>query len=191
MLVVFDSNVLLPVLMPGLNPPLDPSTGLPVAHFDEKLSHLVTTLSKSRAKILIPTPVLTEVLCHAGAAGPGITQQLQQSPFQLASFDIRAAVDCADLLALHYAKRSNEARKGRAPKAKPGARDKVKFDRQVIAIAKSRGADVLYSDDEDVEKEGRRVGLKVVRTWELERDPATAQGKLDLVHAANPLEGTW
>lgn len=190
MVVVFDSNVLLPILMPGLNPPLDPATGRPVAHFDEKLAYLVTTLSKRRATILIPSPVLTEVLCCAGSAAPAITQQLQQAPFQIAPFDIRAAIDCADLLALHYAKQSS-ARKSSGAAAKPGARDKVKFDRQVIAIAKSRSADVLYSDDEDIEKEGRRVGLKVSRTWELDRDPATAQGKLDLVPILPPSEGSW
>ena len=92
MLVVFDSNVLLPVVRQGLPPPLDPKTGKPVEHFDEKLAYLASTLSKSRSTILIPTPVLTEVLCHAGTGGPALAQQLQQAPFQVAPFDIRAAI---------------------------------------------------------------------------------------------------
>jgi hypothetical protein len=181
MLVVFDSNVLLPVLRPGLPPPLDPKTGKPVEHFDEKLAYLVGTLSRSRSTILIPAPVLTEVLCRAGAAGPALAQQLQQAPFQVAPFDIRAAIDCADLLAFHFARKGNGRSKSGAQGA-PGGRDKVKFDRQVVAIAKSRAVDAIYSDDEDVAKEGARVGVKVVRTSDLERDPATRQGKLDLKH---------
>lgn len=187
MSVVFDSNVLLPVLKPGLPPPLDPTTGKPVEHFDEKLAYLVSRLSRARTAILIPTPVLTEVLCHAGTAGPAIAQHLQQAPFQIAPFDIRAAIDCADLLAYHLGQKGNGRRKP-SVQGKPGSRDKVKFDRQVVAIAKSRGAEAIYSDDEDVLKEGRRVGVKVIRTLDLERDPATAQANLDLQH---PDAGSW
>jgi hypothetical protein len=179
MLVVFDSNVLLPVVRPGLLPPLDPKTMKPVDHFEEKLAYLINRLSKSRTTILIPTPVLTEVLCHAGAAGSALAQQLQQAPFQVAPFDIRAAIDCADLLAYHFGQKGNGRRRPDA-QGVPGSRDKVKFDRQVVAIAKSRGADAIYSDDEDVVKEGARAGVKVIRTSDLERDPATAQAKLDL-----------
>lgn len=187
MLVVFDSNVLLPVVLPGLPPPLDPKTGKPVDHFDEKLAYLIRKLSNSRTTILIPTPVLTEVLCCAGTAGANLTQQLQQAPFQIAPFDMRAAIDCADLLAYHFARKGNGRRRPGA-QGVPGSRDKVKFDRQVVAIAKSRGADAIYSDDEDVAKEGARVGVQVVRTLDLERDPATAQAKLDLQHRD---AGSW
>lgn len=181
MLVVFDSNVLLPVLRPGLPPPLDPKTGKPVDHFDEKLAYLIHKLSKNRTAILIPTPVLTEVLCHAGNAGFHFVQKLQQAPFQVAPFDVRAAIDCADLLAYHFVQKGNGHRR-LGEQGKPGSRDKIKFDRQVVAIAKSRVADAIYSDDEDVNKEGTRVGIKVIRTSDLERDPASAQGKLDLQH---------
>jgi len=43
-----------------------------------------------------------------------------------------------------------------------------------VAIAKSQQIDAIYSDDEDVAKEAARVGLvglKVIRTSELGRDP--------------------
>lgn len=185
MAVLFDSNFLLLVLQPGVPAPLDPATGTPLSHCEERINYLVRQLSKSRTDVLIPTPVLTEVLCLAGAAKAQYIQQLQQAPFSVVPFDVRAAIDCAELLAAHFGNKTNGKAK---PPGKPGARDKVKFDRQIVAIAKSRQVEAIYSDDEDVVKEAARVGIKVVRSHELERDPATRQGKLDLSH---PEAGTF
>ena len=44
---------------------------------------------------------------------------------------------------------------------------KVKFDRQIVAIAKVNGASVLYSDDGDVRTFGERSGLTVISTSQL------------------------
>lgn len=44
---------------------------------------------------------------------------------------------------------------------------KVKFDRQIVSIAKANGATRIYSDDEDVIKFGTRAGLEVISTWNL------------------------
>lgn len=190
MAVLFDSNFLLLLLQPGVPAPLDPVTGKPLTYCEERVNYLVAQLSKARTAVLIPTPVLTEVLCNAGGAGSAFVQQLQTAPFQLAPFDVRAAIDCADLLAFHLAKRGNGKGKAAGP-GKPGSRDKVKFDRQIVAIAKSRKVDAIYSDDEDVAKEAGRVGLRVIRTFELERDPSTSQAKLDLKHPDSPEAGSW
>jgi hypothetical protein len=43
----------------------------------------------------------------------------------------------------------------------------MKFDRQIVAIALTNGARVLYSDDQGVRKFGEGSGLKVKRTSEL------------------------
>ena len=44
---------------------------------------------------------------------------------------------------------------------------KLRFDRQIVAIAKTNRATRIYSDDEDVMKFATRLEIKVVRTWEL------------------------
>jgi hypothetical protein len=43
----------------------------------------------------------------------------------------------------------------------------MKFDRQIVAIALTNGARILYSDDDGVKRFGERSGLRVVRTSDL------------------------
>ena len=49
---------------------------------------------------------------------------------------------------------------------------KVKFDRQIVAVAKVNGAHTIYSDDDDVRKFATKAGMKVVSTWELAIPPS-------------------
>ena len=44
---------------------------------------------------------------------------------------------------------------------------KVKFDRQIVAIAKVNGADTIYSTDDDVARFGRAAEIKVESVWDL------------------------
>src|SRR6266478_4893414 len=44
---------------------------------------------------------------------------------------------------------------------------KVKFDRQIVAIAKVNECKRLYSDDGDVINFGEKAGLEVISTWKL------------------------
>lgn len=177
MAVVFDSSTLLLVLQPTATPPIDPSTGKPVEHAVERVEHLIRQLSKTKAKVLIPTPVLSEVLVHAGAASTQYLTLLNQPPFRVIPFDTRAAINCA------------EAIRNFKLKGQPGsARNKLKFDRQIVSMAQVENVDALYSDDADVFRFGQQVGVKVVRTYELPRDPDAAQGKLDL---DDPERGSW
>lgn len=57
---------------------------------------------------------------------------------------------------------------------------KIKFDRQVVAIAKVEGADTLYTHDTGLRDVALANGLRVVMTWELPLPPQAAQGELDL-----------
>ncbi len=52
---------------------------------------------------------------------------------------------------------------------------KVKFDHQVVAIAKTNAADVVYSDDSDVQAMCRRERLKVQGVWDLPPPPVNPQ----------------
>ena len=64
-----------------------------------KLDDLVATLEKSKTKIVIPTPALTEVLIRAGKAREEIYNLLvRKSAFEVAPFDARAAMECSILL---------------------------------------------------------------------------------------------
>src|SRR5438552_12063551 len=144
-MVVFDTTVLSLLLRPGARPPRDPATGEPVAHARERLEALVEALQKSRTVVIVPAPVLSELLIKAGDAGPGIVAAIQRSAaFRVAAFDTRAAVELAQMTNASLA----TARERREAVAATAA--KIKFDRQVIAIAKVQGATAIYSDDEEL-----------------------------------------
>ena len=64
-----------------------------------RLDDLVATLEKSKIKIVIPTPALTEVLIRAGKAREAIYNLLvRKSAFEVAPFDAKAAMECSILL---------------------------------------------------------------------------------------------
>ena len=87
-MVIFDSSTLLLVLDPKAKPPTDPNTGKSVERAADRIDHLISTLDKNGKKVIIPTPVLSEVLVKAGNA----TQQYleimnKRSVFRIAPFD--------------------------------------------------------------------------------------------------------
>jgi hypothetical protein len=94
MLVVFDADVLSLLLNPDLDPPRDPTSGDPVERATERLENLVADLEKARARIVIPTPALSEFLVIAGDAGPDLITELdKQAVFAIEPFDAKAAVE--------------------------------------------------------------------------------------------------
>jgi predicted nucleic acid-binding protein len=123
-----------------------------------KLDHLVITLSRSKTKVLIPTPALTELMIRAGSARDAYERHLSKSnAFLVVPFDTRAAMECALLLAEAWAK----------PQQKRVAHAKFKFDWQIVAIASSRNATAIYSDDGDIARASEQVALRAISTDEL------------------------
>jgi len=87
-MVVLDSSVLLLVLDPNAKPPNDPATGRPLNEAAERIEYLIENLAAAKEKILIPTPVLSEVLVHAGdAMQPYLDTLNEQSVFRIVPFD--------------------------------------------------------------------------------------------------------
>jgi hypothetical protein len=57
----------------------------------------------------------------------------------------------------------------------------VKFDLQIVAIAKVEGAERIYSNDGDIVRFGARDGIEVITLEQLPSPPECRQGELDLV----------
>ncbi len=176
MSVVFDATFLLPLFSSDVHGPIDPATKKPLESIKERLDHLVDVLEKNGTKIIIPTPALSELLVRAGNAGVGYLDRLRQArSFKVEPFDERAALEVA------LAIRKNIDQMGRKRGAQAAATwAKVKFDLQIVAIAKVNGATVLYSDDEKLRAFAAQVKLTVVRLRELELPPKEAQMDLGL-----------
>ena len=175
-MVVFDTSVLLLVLDPNARAPTDPDTGQPLDRAAARIEHLIDTLTKANEQIVIPTPVFSEVLVLAGQAAPKYIQHLNgPSVFRIAPFDQKAAIEAA------IAHRDALDRGGiRIDTATPDAtRTKIKFDRQIVAIAKAEGARMVYSDDADVVGYAIRSGLAASRTIDLDLPPESPQRSMD------------
>ena len=102
------------------------------------------------------------------------------SIFRVEPFDDRAAVELADA---EIAIRAKGGKRGSVPEA---PWQKVKFDRQIIAISKFHGVRCIYSDDPDIEKHGKDCGLNVVTLSDLPLPPAV---QIDLLLNLVPVEG--
>lgn len=162
--VVFDATFLIPLLDAQIQADVDA---------DARLEHLVQSLDKTRYTILIPTPALSEVLIGAGDAAPQYLEILNRSRcFRILPFDQRAAVEAA--AAHREAMDSGDKREG-----SEASWAKVKFDRQIVAIAKVAAARVIYSDDDDIARFAERDGLEVVTRAQLPQPPPETQGSLD------------
>ena len=181
-MVVFDTSFILLVLDPRAKAPLDPMTGETVTKPTERVEYLIKNLSADREKIIIPTPVLSEVLVYAGEATDKYLETLNaQSTFRIAPFDQKAAIEAA------IATRDALNRGGlRVDATNPDVtKTKIKFDRQIVAIAKAEGAHSVYSDDDDVHSYAHRAGLKVFRTADLDLPPENPQMAMELTPPEN------
>jgi predicted nucleic acid-binding protein len=153
-MVLFDATVLSLLLHPGAKPPLD-YKGNPIERCRERVEHFVETLDQSKTKVIIPTPALSELLVIAGPDGPKYLDEItSRSCFKISDFDQRAAIEAA--IQIRDAKKAGDKRQGAE-----ATWAKAKFDRQIVAIAKVEGVQTIYSDDEDVQKYGRSLGIEV------------------------------
>jgi predicted nucleic acid-binding protein len=174
--IIFDSSYLVVLLHPNPAP-----ANKPVSQFKERVAYLTQTMDTSNDTIGVPTPAMAEVLVRSGANRAKYVSVLSDTwKFQILSFDSRAAIEAADLVA---------AIKSRKDKWDTWA--KVKFDIQIVSIAKAESATLIYSDDKDIENFAKRFNIRVVRICDLplppaeeakaiETGPAGAQGTLAL-----------
>jgi hypothetical protein len=173
-MVLLDATAFSLLVNPHANPPKDPATGQPVSDAGERFQLLKVQIEKSGNTILIPTPALSEVLVSIGDAAPKVIELLNKSArFKIADFDQRAAVELAAMT--RDAIRTGDKKSGWAEPWQ-----KVKLDRQIIAIARVNQVEQIYSDDLSVKHFAEQIGMKVVQTWEMPLPPGESQGTLSL-----------
>ena len=165
-MVTFDASILLFLF--------DENTPSSVPRAKERVEYLIDRLTEAGEKIIIPTPALSECLVYAGPAGPDyLTILSKQSCFRVASFDERAAVEAA---VRTYQARQRGQRKGGNPDA---SKTKIKFDRQIVAIATVEAATAVYSDDADVIRYAHEAGIEAYRLSDLPLPPEDPQAVIE------------
>lgn len=168
MILTLDNSTFTLLVNPGANPPPDPSTGNPLRHAKDRIEYLIDSL-EAGDRLVVPTPVLAEVLVGSGDAASELHGTIQNlAGILIAPFDQRAAVESVAMTV--EAQRTGDKRGG---STEPW--QKVKFDRQIIAIARVANSDAIYSDDGKLCEFARSIGMETRSTWELpmpEKDPS-------------------
>jgi hypothetical protein len=174
-MVVLDASMLLLFFRPETGVPRD-AHGKPVAKAADRVKHLIEELDKQGTRIAVPAPALSEILVHAGAAASQliVNEMGKVYKFSVEPFDQRAAIELAAML------RDELPGGKKGMKAGTETWAKLKFDRQIVAIAKVIGATTIYSDDGDLGAVATRNGIPVIRVCDLPLPPENPQQNLDL-----------
>ncbi len=171
-MVVIDSTMLLLLFRPATRVPTN-AEGKAIVAPKERMDFLVEGLEKDRTRILVPTPALSEILVRAGArASQEIVDEItKHAVFRVEPFDTRAAIELA-------AMGREDLARPRAKRDEAATYAKLKFDRQIVAIAKVNQATAMYSDDKDLRALASRTGMKVIGLQDLPLPPEAHQTTL-------------
>jgi predicted nucleic acid-binding protein len=174
-MVVIDATMLMLLFRPDVPARLTDSKGKQIDHVPDRVAHLVKTLESSKSRIVIPAPVLSELLVRAT---PEETQRIldeinRAAVFRVEPFEQRAAIELAVMTRSALA--DGDKKSG---SKEPWA--KVKFDRQIVAIARVLQVSTIYTDDENLASTAKAVGIDALGLGDLALPPETAQGKLPL-----------
>ena len=169
------------LLHPKARPPVDPVTNKPIPKLIERLERLEEDWDLAKEKIIVPTPALAEFLVLAANDGPAYLGDMNtRGNFYIKPFDQQAAIELA---ALELQARSKGSKRGSAPRDAPW--QKVKIDRQIVAIAKANSVQTIYSDDSGVRSFAEEINIKVISSWELPL-PESKTPLLDQLDHAEP-----
>jgi hypothetical protein len=173
LIVALDNTFLSLVLKPDSRPRSDPSTGVPVDFCRERIEAMIDRHSSNGDTVLIPTPCLAELLTAVPDISRVIGAIQASAAFEIASFDARCAIELG--IVTQEAIRSGDKKGGVS-----AGWQEVKFDRQIVVIAKVNGAEIIYTDDGNQTIIAEQLGLRVKHSWQLELPLNYRQGKFNL-----------
>jgi predicted nucleic acid-binding protein len=137
-----------------------------------RIGHLVDRMDKQRSRLVIPTPAVAEFLVGADLAGVASVNALSgKSSILIAPFDIKAAFELAQLD--RAAKGAGDKRDGLSTPWQ-----KLKIDRQIVAIARATGCDLIVSEDQNVNANATRVNIETCRIADLELPDSARQHRI-------------
>lgn len=168
-MVIFDAGFVLYMVQDNLPAPTIPGTKTQITDCKDRVNHLIDTLQQNKTKIIIPTPALAEALVRSDdAAAAHVSILGHSSHIRVEPFDARAAIEVA-LMTGAAIKAGDKAEGSEQTWAK------VKYDRQIIGIAKANGITTIYARDDKIKTLAEKHGIKVIGFHELPLPPETAQ----------------
>lgn len=121
---------------------------------------LVDQLTDTTKEIIIPSPVLAEVLAAPHANESKILSLISsQSQMKISDFDQRQSIEFGHMF--------------RSIKRGPENRNSFKFDLLILACARVESASAIYTADENLQKKARNLGIQAISFQDLDRPFAT------------------
>lgn len=172
MRIIFDTNILVQAIT-GMKDGCqltNPENGLEILDPLRRVEALIDMIENSGGTIIIPTPVLAEYLVGIDKKDhqTHLNMIQQQSCFEIVSLDEIAAIECAQMPSLKELKLM----------MKSDTANMVKFDRQIISIAKALNVDEVWTHDKGVYNLCKKMGIVVKCLADI--DPAPIQVLIDL-----------
>ncbi|WP_236722734.1 PIN domain-containing protein [Pantoea latae] len=147
----------------------DPVLGSQIKDVKRRAEALLDRIESLNGTIIVPTPVLAEYLVgiHKNHQQERLNIIRSVSCFETAPFDELAAIECASLPTLQELKKISTE----------GTANKIKFDRQIIAIAIAIGVDEVWTHDKGVHERCKHLKIPVFTLSSIE--PAPIQSTMD------------
>lgn len=167
-MIVIDATALMLFVSEHAPPPSD-AEGRPVPLAAKRVRHLIQELETTGTMLVVPTPALAEVLVQMDPLhAQEVVRTLSRAPgVRVEAFDERAALEVAAM--------------GRVPRTRTPRLEKtevyakLKYDRQIAAIAKVLEADEVLTDDQGLRRTCVQLGLAVRGVADLPIPPAELQ----------------
>lgn len=161
--VLFDTNFL-SVFVSEISP-ADFRAENPGDTAQARIAYLIERLAIDETEIVIPTPVLAEISCIAGADPCKLIQVIDgQKSFRVADFNRRSAIEFGILYKSRIASKPSEQGK-RA----------FKFDMAILAIAKTLKVSTIYTSDGQLANHARLCDISPVTFQNLPIRPSEPQ----------------
>jgi predicted nucleic acid-binding protein len=134
-----------------------------------KMAHFIEEIDKSKSKVIFPMIAVSEFLVRADRAGIALLEELEKKAcVMVADFDRGAAHELAKM-----ERDALDAGDKRAGSEEPY--QKIKVDRQIIAIGMAHGAKMVISRDDGVLSQATRLGLVAKRIQDLDLPESARQ----------------
>lgn len=162
--VAFDANFISLLLHKHAKAPSDPATKQALLYCQERIQLLVEDLSKRKAKIVLPWPAMAEFMILAHPDHLQYVDEIKTyANFELVEFGARAAIELTMIF----------AGTGKSPrKEKDATWAKVKYDRQILAIALASGCGAIYTTDKKLGMLAAKHQIKHLDVFDLPLPPA-------------------
>jgi predicted nucleic acid-binding protein len=126
-----------------------------------RIEHFIERVEKAKAKVVFPMVAVAEFLVGADLAGVEFLNTLdRKAHILMADFNRAAAFELAqiDRAAIGSGDKKDESEE---------PWQKIKIDRQIVAIGKAQGAQLVISNDKNVRNNALRVNVQAMKIQDL------------------------